>query len=105
MGVLARLDRAKIVTPIPPAPRPPGRFYIVRRPPLPRLPINPYGPPSPERAQRVQAAAMLTRARQEAEAYLMEEANAAAARPRTPSPPRAADDYFDLARWNRRRWL
>ena len=106
MSVLARQDRARITTPIPPAPRPPGRFYIVRRPPLPRPPqINPYVPPSPERVQRVRAAAISARAQREVEAYLMEEANAAAARPRTPSPPRDADDHFDLAKWNRRRWL
>ena len=53
----------------------------------------------------MQAAAMSARAQREGEAYLMEEVNKAAAKPRTPSLPRDADDHFDLAKWNRRRWL
>ena len=107
MSALAREDRAKMSTPFPPAPLPPGRFFIVRRPPLPRLPpvINPYVPPSPERAQRVEAAAIRARALEEAEAFLLAEADRDAARPRCPSPPRDPEDHFDLAKWNRRRWL
>ena len=107
MGVLARQDRAKMSTPFPPAPRPPGRFFVVRRPPLPRQPpvINPYAPPLPDRARIARAAAISARAHKESEAYLLTEADAAAAVPREPSPPRAEDDYFDLARWSRRRWL
>ena len=107
MGDLARQDREKMSTPFPPAPRPPGRFFIVRSPPLPRQPppINPYVPPSPERAQRVEAAAIRARAHEEAEAFLLAEADRDAARPRSPSPPRDPEDYFDLAKWNRWKWL
>ena len=94
-------------TPPPPAPRPPGRFFIVQGPPLPRQPtvINPYIPPSPEKYQRVEAAAIRARAHEEAEAFLLAEADREAARPRSPSPPRDPEDYYDLARWSRRRWL
>ena len=107
MEVLAREDRRKITTPIPPAPRPPGRFWIERRPPLPprHPPINPYVPPSPDRAEIARVAAVRARAHEESEAYLLARADAAAAVPREPSPPRAEDDYYDLARWSRRRWL
>ena len=107
MGVLARQDREKITTPIPPAPRPPVRFFVVRRPPLPRQPpvLNPYIPPSPDRARIARVAAIAARDHAESEAYLLAEADAAAAVPREPSPPRADDDYYDLARWSRRRWL
>ena len=109
MAALAREDRVKISTPIPPAPRPQGRFSIIRRPPLPRQqPINPYTPPSPERVesrrQRVEAAAMSARAHEVSEAYLLSLADEDAAKPRSPSPPRAEDDHYDLAKWNRRRW-
>ena len=107
MEVLARQDREKLSTPIPPAPRPPGRFFVIRRPPLPRQPpvLNPYVPPSPDRARIARAAAISARAHEESEAFLLAEADAAAAVPREPSPPRADDDYYDLARWSRRRWL
>ena len=103
MAALAREDRIKITTPIPPAPRPPARFWIDRRPPLPP-PINPYVPTSPERRQSVRVAAMSTRAHQEREAWLLKEAEELLRRPRTPSPPRRDDDHYDLARWNRQRW-
>ena len=107
MEVLAREDRRKISTPIPPAPRPPGRFWITRRPPLPPRPppINPYIPPSPDRAEVARVAAVRARAHEESEAYLLAKADAAAAVPREPSPPRAEDDHYDLAKWSRRRWL
>ena len=107
LGALAREDRAKMGTPFPPAPRPPGRFYVNRRPPLPRLPpvINPYVLPSPERAQRVEDAAIRARALEEAEAFLLAEADRDAAKPRSPSPPRDPEDFYDLARWGRRRWF
>ena len=109
MAALARQDRAKISTPIPPAPRPQGRFSIIRRPPLPRQPpINPYTPPSPERVEdrlrRVEAAAMSARAHEEAEKHLLSMADEDAARPRSPSPPRDEEDHYDLAKWNQRRW-
>ena len=107
MGVLARQDRIRMTTPLPPAPRPPGRFYIVQRPPLPRQPavINPYVPPSPEGSQRVEAAAIRARAHEEVEAFYLAEADREAARPRSPSPPRDPEDHYDLAKWSRRRWL
>ena len=110
MAALACEDRVKMSTPFPPAPRPPyGRFSITRRPPLPhQVPINPYAPPSPERPEdrrlRVEAAAMSVRAHEESEAWLLSLADENAARPRSPSPPRADDDHYDLAKWNRRRW-
>ena len=106
MEVLAREDRKKLSTPIPPAPRPPGRFSITRRPPLPTPErINPYIPDSPDRARIAQAAAVSARAHSELEAHLLAEANAAAAVPREASPPRADDEFYDLAKWARRRWL
>ena len=114
MAALARQDRAKLGTPIPPAPRPQtGRFSIVRRPPLPRLPpINPFVPVSPERPLDVRVAAARAQARREEEKaesereeWLRAWAYENAARPRTPSPPRDAEDHYDLARWNRQRWI
>ena len=106
MEVLAREDRRTVSTPIPPAPRPPGRFYVTRRPPLPPPPpINPYAPDTPDRALVIRAAAVSARAHQEAEAWILAEADAAAAVPREASPPRAANDHYDLAKWSRRRWL
>ena len=107
MKVLACEDRRRMTTPIPPAPRQPGRFWIERRPPLPPRPppINPYVPPSPDRAEIARVAAIRARAHEEGEAWLLAEADAAAAAPRKPSPPRAEDDYYDLAKWSRRRWL
>ena len=109
MAALAAQDRVKLSTPIPPAPRPQGRFFITRRPPLPRQPpINPVAPPSPERAKdrlrRAEAAAISRRAHEEAEAYLLSLADKYAARPRRPSPPRDSEDHYDLAKWNRWRW-
>ena len=106
MGELARRDRINITTPIPRPPRAPGRFFIVQRPPLPSPPINPFIPDVPDTARRVQAAAISARAREDIERYLrplLEEAASAAAAPREKSPPRDAEDFFDLARWNRRR--
>ena len=110
MEDLARRDRASMSTPVPQAHRPPGRFYIARRPPLPSPPpINPYIPDIPDSVRRVQAAAMSARAQRDIDEFLrplMEEAASTAAAPRDVSPPRAEDDVFDLARWNRRysRW-
>ena len=107
MGTLAREDRRKISTPIPQAPRQPGRFYVTRRPPLPpqRAPINPYVPDSPDRAAIARAAAVRASTLQEIEDFYLAEAAADAAAPRETTPPRDADDVFDLAKWNRRRWI
>ena len=107
MAILAREDWRRMTAPIPLAPRPPGRFWISRRPPLPPLPlpINPYYPPSPDRAEIARVAAVRARAHEESEAFLLAQADAEAAVPREPSPPRARDDHYDLAKWNRRRWL
>ena len=108
MGELARQDRVRITTPIPRPPRAPGRFFVVRRPPLPSPPpINPFIPDVRESARFVQAAAISARAREDVEEYLrplLEEAASAA--PREESPPCQDDDVYDLARWNRRysRW-
>ena len=111
MATLARQDRARMTAPIAPAPRPPGRFWIDRRPPL-RPPINPYIPASPERPRDVRVAAVRAQARREQEKASLEreeslraEVYEHAARPRTPSPPRDAEDWYDLARWNRQRWI
>ena len=107
MKVLASVERRRMTTPVPPAPRPPGGFWIERRPPPPpcRQPINPYVPPSPDRAEIARVAAVRARAHEESEAWHLARADELIARPREPSPPRADDDYFDLARWSRRRWL
>ena len=109
MEVLAREDRRALAAPIPLAPRPPGRFYVTRRPPLPSPPpINPYVPDTPDRARLLRAAAISARARQDIDDVvrpLLEEADAAAAAPKKASPPRDAEDHYDLARWARRRWL
>ena len=106
MAALAREDKAKMSTPVPPAPRPMGRFSIIRRPPLPRQPpvLNPYVPPPPESYQRVVAAAVRASALEEVEKFYLAEADREAARPRSPSPPRDPEDHYDLAKWSRRRW-
>ena len=104
-AALARQDRARMTAPIPPAPQTPGRFWFSRRPPLPhRAPINPVPPASPGRSRTVQIAAVSTRDHDEREAYLLEEAEKLARRPRTPTPPRSEDDHYDLAKWSRQRW-
>ena len=110
MAALARQDRAKLSTPFPPAPRPQTSFSIVRRPPLPR-PINPFIPAPPERPLDAHVAAARARslreeekADSEREEWLRAWAFDNAARPRTPSPPRDAEDYYDLAKFGRQRW-
>ena len=114
MAALARQDREKLGTPIPPAPRPQtGRFSIIRRPPLPRPPpINPVTPDSPELPLDVRAAAVRAQARQEErkaslerEEWLRAWAYEHAARPRPPTPPRDAEDFYDLAKFNVQRWI
>ena len=100
---LCRRDRCIMATPVPQPPRPPGRFFIARLPPPPK--INPYIPDTPDAGRRVRAAAISAGAREDNERYLrplLEEAASAAAAPREPSPPRKEDDYFDLAKWSRR---
>ena len=111
MADLARQDRAKLSTPFPPAPRPvTASFSITRRPPLPR-PINPFIPAPPERPADARVAAARARslreeekAHAEREEWLRAWSHEHANRPRTPSPPRDAEDYYDLARFNRQRW-
>ena len=110
MAALACQDRAKLGAPFPPAPRPQtASFSIVRRPPPP--PINPFIPSSPKRPPSARVAAARAQARREekkaqleGEEWLRAWAYDHAARPRTPSPPRADDDVYDLAKWNRQRW-
>ena len=105
MAALARQDKAQMATPIPPMPRPPGRFWISQGPPLPRRPpINPVAPASPERTREIRVAAISGCGHDERETFLLEEAEWLARRPRTPTPPRRADDHYDLARWSRQRW-
>ena len=105
MAALAVRDKARMTAPIPPAPQIPGRFCYSQRPPLPhRQPINPVPPASPKHSREVRVAAVSTRDHDEREAFLLEEAEKLARRPRTPTPPRRADDHYDLARWSRQRW-
>ena len=103
MAALAVEERARMTAPVPPAPQIPGRFAYSRLPPLRhRKPLNPVPPASPVRGVRV--AAMTTQTRDEREVYLLEKAEALRRRPRSPTPPRASDDHYDLAKWSRRRW-
>ena len=104
MAEIARSDRARMVALASPAPTPIitlGR-YSQRRPVRHRArrPINPVPPPSPEEAR---VAAIRRVEMEAAEAYLIEEGRRLVDRPRTPTPPRKADDPFDLARWSFRR--
>ena len=106
-----RNDRRRISTPIPrPTSGTPHHFWVSHGPKLPsppahRMPINPV---APDAERVVRAAAVSARARVENEEFLrplLEEAALAANAPIRKSPPRAADDYYDLARWSRRRWF
>ena len=104
MAALAVREKQRMTAPTPPTPQFPGRFQYSRRRARPlRRPINPVPPASPERVFRV--AAVTTRDHDEREKYLLEEAEELARRPRTPTPPRRADDHYDLARWSRQRWI
>ena len=104
MAALARQEKARMTAPVPPTPQIPGRFEFSRRRPVPhRRPINPVPPTSPEREFRVTA--VTKRDHDAREAYLLEEAEKLARRPRTPTPPRQANDYYDLARWSQQRWI
>ena len=106
MAAIAAQDRARMVAQATPAPTLTislGRFSQLR--PLrhrARKPINPVPPPSPEEAR---VAAIRRVEMEAAEAYLIEEGRRLANRPRTPTPPRRADDHYDLARWSSRRGL
>ena len=107
-----RDDRRKISTPIPrPTSGTPHRFWVSHGPKLPTPPPRrePINPVIPDAVQSVRAAAISARAREETEEYLrplLEEAASAAAAPKQRSPPREADDHYDLAKWGRRlsRW-
>ena len=103
MAEIARHEKARMTAPVPPTPEFPGRFTYSQRRPLPhRKPINPVPPASPE---QVRIAAVRQREHVAREAYLLEEAEQLARRPRTPTPPRRADDHYDLAKWSRHRWI
>ena len=110
-----REDRRKLSTPFPrPTSGTPPRFWVEQGPKLPtppprRMPINPV---VPDNGRTIQAAAVSARAlqeqrkaSQEREEWLLAEADKHAARPRTPSPPRDPEDWFDLAKWNQQRWM
>ena len=99
MAALAAVERTRMTAPTPPTPQFPGKFlYSQRRPrPLRRV-INPAPPEF-----RV-ASVRDSRDYEERERYLLEEAGKMAQRPRTPTPPRRDDDFYDLARWSIRRW-
>ena len=104
MAELAKGDKARRVAQASPTPTVvirPGRYSA--RPPIrhrARRPINPAPPPSPEEAR---VAAIRRVEMEAAEAYLLEEGRRLIDRPRTPTPPRKADDPYDLARWSFRR--
>ena len=104
-------DRRVVSAPIPrPASGTPHRFWIGQGPPLPAPPPRqPINPAIPDTVRRVQAAAISARAREATEQYLrplLEEAASTSAAPKQGSPPREADDHYDLAKWGRRlsRW-
>ena len=103
MAEIAELEKARMCARAPPAPIYPGRFLYSRHRPIPhRTPINPVPPPSPE---RLRVAAVRQREHAAEEARFLDEAARVTSRPRTPTPPRAEDDHYDLAKWARRRWL
>ena len=100
MAALAEVEKARMTAPAPPTVQFPGRFsYSQRRPRKLHRPINPAPP------ETFQVAAMRSSwDSDERERYLLEAAEEAARRPRTPTPPRQPDDHFDLARWSIQRW-
>ena len=101
MTEIAGFERARMTAQAPPTPPFPGRFaYSQRRPTRHRKPINPAPPTPPE---QVRVAAVRQSEDAAREEYLLEEAGRLARRPRTPTPPRKADDHYDLAKWSRRR--
>ena len=103
MAAIARHEKARMTAPVPPTPEFPGRFLYSRRRPLPhRKPINPVPQASPE---QIRVAAVRQHDHAVREAYLLKEAETLARRPRTPTPPRRADDHYDLAKWSRQRWI
>ena len=98
MAALAEVEKARMTAPAPPTPQFPGRFeYSQRRPRPLHRPIHPAPPV-------FRVAAFRTRDHEEQEKHLLEAAEELARRPRTPTPPRQPDDYYDLARWSVRRW-
>ena len=104
MAKLAEGEKARMVAQASPSPT--VIIHLDRysaRPPIrhrARRPINPAPPPSPE---EIQVAAIRRREHRAAEAHILEEGRRLMERPRTPTPPRRADDPFDLARWAFRR--
>ena len=102
MAALAAVERARMTAPQPPTPEFPGKFaYSQRRPRPLRRGINPA--PQVFRVASIRDARE-SRDHEERERYLLEEAEKLARRPRTPTPPRRHDDFFDLARWSIQRW-
>ena len=102
MAALAAVERARMTAPQPPTPEFPGRFeYSQRRPRPLRRGINPA--PQVFRVASIRDARD-SRDHEERERYLLEEAERIARRPRTPTPPRRDDNFYDLARWSVRRW-
>ena len=100
MAALAIEERARMTAQVPPAPQYPRWAYSQLRPLRHRKPLNPVPPASPV---RIQLAAMTSRTPDEREEYLLEKARALGRRPRTPTPPRASDDHYDLAKWSWKR--
>ena len=101
MAEIAKEDIARMVAHAAPTPTPtpsPGR-YSQQRPVKHRKAINPAPAPRPE---IVRVAAIKVAA--EEEALLIEATDRLVRRPRAPTPPRRADDVFDLAKFNVQRW-
>ena len=102
MAEIAKGERARMVAQAAPTPTPtpcPGR-YGQRRPIKHCKPLNPTPPPKPE---LVRVAAIRAAEDAEREAYILAEGDRLIRRPRTPTPPRKEDDYYDLAKWTRQR--
>ena len=95
VGSVVRRPAAEVVEA--PAPQIPGRFRYSKRPPLPHRRPHPVPPASPN-SREFRVAAISTSDRDEREKYLLEEAEELARRPRSPTPPRRADDHYDLAK-------
>ena len=96
----ARDEKARMTAQAPPTPLYPGRYRDGQHRRRLRPPINPVPPPSP---QQLQVAAVKQRERAEEEREFIKNEQRVFGRPRTPTPPRDANDHYDLARWAFRR--
>ena len=97
MAEIAGGERARIVAHAAPTPTltPVPGCYSRANPIKHRRPLNP-APPEPRQV----AAVKTSWSDDKRERWLLEKAEERARRPRTPTPPRRDDDYYDLARWS-----